>query len=85
MSKQFPLQARARSHPSNKAKIGEPVYMATYEVYSGIFGEQKALIEGSCRGGFGILEIIGFLYARSFPRIEWRRRFEEACADADIE
>jgi hypothetical protein len=59
--------------------------MAAYEVYSQIHGEQKALVEGDCRGGFGLLEIIGYLYARSFPQVEWRKRFEEACTDADIE
>ena len=80
-----PIQARARSHPSKRARIGDPVYMSAYEVYCQIYGEQEALIEGDCRGGFGLLEIISLLYARSFPRTEWRKRFEEACTDGDIE
>lgn len=54
------------------------VTLRAYEVYSAIYGEQKALITGGCRGGFGAGELIAFLYARSFPRTEWRARFEEA-------
>jgi hypothetical protein len=85
MTKQFPIQGTAHSHPSHRAKIGGPVYMAAYEVYRQICGEQKALIEGDCRGGFGLTELVGYLYARGFPRSEWRQRFDEACTDADLE
>ncbi|AMV34557.1 hypothetical protein VN12_20705 [Pirellula sp. SH-Sr6A] len=52
--------------------------MAAYEVYSHVFQPQQALIEGNCRGGFGIGELIAFLYARSFPKSEWKQRVEEA-------
>jgi hypothetical protein len=31
-----------------------------------------------CRGGFGLYELIAFLYARSFPKDEWEKRAEEA-------
>jgi hypothetical protein len=52
--------------------------MMAYEVYREVYGPQEALIEGNCRGGFGVGELIGFLYARNFPKSEWRRRFDEA-------
>jgi hypothetical protein len=49
-----------------------------YEVYCHVFGAQPALITEGCRGGFGIGELVAFLYARSFPRTEWRARVDEA-------
>ena len=54
------------------------VTLRAYEVYCHVYGEQKALIEGNCRGGFGKGELIAFLYARSFPKEEWRVRVKEA-------
>lgn len=33
---------------------------------------------GWCRGGFGISELVAFLYARSFPKEEWHKRVQEA-------
>jgi hypothetical protein len=62
-------------------KIPWAVHMMAYEVYSAVFGPQEALVdlEGrNCRGGFGIGELIAFLYARNFPRSEWRNRVDEA-------
>lgn len=54
------------------------VTMRAYEVHCALYGEQKALVTGGCRGGFSVGELIAFLYARSFPKAEWRERFEEA-------
>lgn len=59
-------------------KIRQEVTLRAYEVYCHIYGEQKALIEGHCRGGFSTGELISFLYARSFPKDEWRKRANEA-------
>lgn len=56
------------------------VTMAAYEVYTHVYGAQPAMVEGDCRGGFGIGELIAFLYARSFPKAEWRARVDEAFA-----
>lgn len=56
----------------------QTVTLAAYEVYSHIHGEQKAMIEGECRGGFGVGELIAFLYAKSFPKDQWRKRVDEA-------
>ena len=58
-------------------KLRTEVTLRAYEVYSHIYGEQKALIEGECRSGFSTGELIAFLYARSFPKGEWRERVDE--------
>jgi hypothetical protein len=60
------------------------VYMAAYEVYSAVYGPQQAMIEGGCRGGFGKGELVALLYARAFPRSEWRARVDEAFEGMDI-
>ena len=55
------------------------VTMRAYEVYCQVFSPQEALVTGGCRGGFGTGELIAFLYAHSFPKEQWRARFDEAC------
>jgi hypothetical protein len=62
-------------------RIPQVVTLRAYEVYKEKFGEQAALIDDEgrgCRGGFGMTELIAFLYAHSFPKEEWRRRVDEA-------
>ena len=54
------------------------VTLLAYEVYVHVFGAQEAMITGGCRGGFGVGELLAFLYARSFPKAEWRARVDEA-------
>ncbi len=54
------------------------VTMKAYEVYCHLYSSQEALVTGWCRGGFGAGELIGFLYAATFPKEEWRERFDEA-------
>jgi hypothetical protein len=63
--------------------IDSNVTLRAYEVYKEIYGEQEALITGSCRGGFGVLELMAFLYARSFDKKEWNKRFHEALRSAE--
>ena len=70
----YPVQNRPRRDSHINAKL----YLAAYEVYCHCYGEQKALIEGWCRGGFGVNEVIAFLYARAFPKQEWKARVKEA-------
>jgi hypothetical protein len=77
-----PVQV-SRILPRREARVRKVVHMRAYEVYERICGEQKALIEGWCRGGFGVNELIAFLYARTFPQGEWRDRFDEALADME--
>lgn len=71
-----PIQTTAPIH--KKARCPIVVTMAAYEVYCEIFSPQPALITGDCRGGFGAGELIAYLYARSFPKKEWRDRVNEA-------
>lgn len=61
------------------ASVLAVVSRRAYEVYSRVWAPQEALITGHCRGGFGVNELVAFLYARSFPESEWRARFREAC------
>ncbi len=75
--KAFPIQLKWH-RPSESGQVNEALYMAAYEVYSTVFKPQPAMIEGGCRGGFSTGEFIALLYARAFPKAEWRRRFEEA-------
>lgn len=60
------------------ACISTAVTKAAYEVYCHVYAPQDAIMTGSCRGGFSAGELIGFLYARSFPKEQWRQRVEEA-------
>lgn len=52
--------------------------MRAYEVYCHVYAPQEAMVTGECRGGFSIGELLAFLYARSFPKEEWRMRVDEA-------
>ena len=73
------------THPVQKKIQGrgfvpQVVTLRAYEVYKHVFGSQEALITGECRGGFGVSELIAFLYAYPFPKEEWGKRVEEALA-----
>ena len=59
-------------------KVRTEVSLRAYEVYCHLYGAQEAMVTGGCRGGFGANELIAFLYAHSFPKEEWRKRFDEA-------
>lgn len=72
-----PVQAQRRD--SGPATCPQTVTLAAYEVYCHVYRPQEALITGGCRGGFSTGELIAFLYARAFPKPEWRQRFHEAC------
>ena len=74
-----PIQTRDHRN----AKISSDVTLRAYEVYSHLYGPQKAMITAGCRGGFGVMELLAFLYARSFPKEEWRDRVHEAFRDAE--
>lgn len=72
-----PVQ-RSRTLPRDPAVAPQVVTMRAYEVYCHLYGEQKAMVTGNCRGGFGLGELIAYLYAHSFPKAEWRARADEA-------
>jgi hypothetical protein len=65
---------------SGDLNVSESIYLAAYEVYSHVYGPQTAMIDiaKGCRGGFTLHELVVFLYARSFPKNEWRTRIFEA-------
>lgn len=82
----YPVQGgdrHARSHIAG-GKVNAAVYLRAYEVYKYVHGEQKAMIEGGCRGGFSKGELVGFLYASGFPKVEWSQRVDEAFNGMDI-
>jgi hypothetical protein len=73
-----PVQNHHRPHANYAVPV--VVSMRAYEVYSHVYEPQEALITGECRGGFGTGELIAFLYARSFPKEEWKARVKEVFA-----
>ena len=74
-----PVQfGQSTTHPSNVARIPESVALRAYEVYCHVHGPQLAMVSEGCRGGFSVGEIVAFLYARSFPKEQWRERLHEA-------
>ena len=70
-----PVQTHGTRAP---ACVPQAVTMRAYEVYCHLHSPQEAMVTGTCRGGFGVGELVAYLYARSFPRVEWRDRFWEA-------
>lgn len=64
-------------------KCPKVVTMAAYEVYCHVFGPQEAMVTGGCRGGFSTGELIAFLYAKSFPKDQWRERMDQALTGMD--
>ncbi len=79
---------RIKTHPvqtgplvinqGKQSRVSTKVSMAAYEVYCALYGAQESMVTGGCRGGFGPSELIAFLYAKGFPRNEWKNRFDEA-------
>lgn len=65
-------------HPGQQAVCPKVVTMRAYEVYCHLWSKQEAMVTNGCRGGFHAGELIAFLYARGFPREEWRARVSEA-------
>lgn len=79
MADEVPVHpVQTHQHQRGDGRCPQAVTMAAYEVYCHVYGEQKALVTDGCRGGFGAGELIAFLYAKSFPKAEWRARVDEA-------
>ena len=54
-----------------EAVMPSSVTLRAYEVYCHLYGAQPAMVDlagHGCRGGFGIGELIAFLYARIIPK-----------------
>ena len=76
--RQFPIQS---TQERGRHTVPESVYMAAYEVYCHVYSPQEAIIDldgKNCRGGFGMGELVAFLYARHFPQDQWRDKVDEA-------
>lgn len=81
MSEMHPIQIHRQSR--GPTKISSDITLRAYEVYCHVYSPQPALVDlagRNCRGGFGIGELIAFLYAYPFPKAEWRDRVNEAFA-----
>jgi hypothetical protein len=83
-------EAKIATHPvqTHQSKYGnarcpQVVTLRAYEVYCHVYAPQEAMVTGQCRGGFSTGELIAFLYARSFPKEEWRNRVDEAFRGAE--
>ena len=70
-------------HYRGQSWAPKAVTMAAYEVYCHVYAPQEALVTDGCRDGFSTGELIAFLYARSFPKDQWRRRVDEAFKGAE--
>ena len=81
--KKFPIQ-RTHKPLTENFTVPESTYMRAYEVYCEVYSPQEAIITGNCRGGFSVGELVGFLYARSFPKEEWRKRVDEAFREQNL-
>jgi hypothetical protein len=77
-----PVQSRPRNMQPATAPVC--VTMRAYEVYCELHGPQEAMVTGGCRGGFGAGELIAYLYAHTFPRHDWRQRFDEALRGLNV-
>jgi hypothetical protein len=70
--------------PKTAPRVPVAISLRAYEVYKELHGEQEAIITGNCRGGFGVGELLVFLYVRSFPKEEWRQREQEAIQGLNV-
>lgn len=78
MSNTIPVHPIQRAFEPNRISVVPQVMtFRAYEVYCELYGEQPALVTNGCRGGFSVGELLAFLYARSFPKDEWMKRFRE--------
>lgn len=67
------FQPHCRPSPALPAEVTR----RAFEVYTALYPGQS-LERVNERAGFSLGEVIAFLYARSFPRDEWRKRSYEA-------
>ena len=61
-----------------RGKITTKVTVAAYEVYCHVYAPQEAMMKDGCRGGFSTGELIAFLYAKTFPKEQWKNRVHMA-------
>jgi hypothetical protein len=81
MTEFHPVQTNDFVRPGLRPAVPASVALRAYEVYCHVYGPQPAMVDlagRQCRGGFGIGELLAFLYAHSFPKEEWEARVREA-------
>ncbi len=78
MTKTCPVQRTHDYQLRGAQSVPEAVHLEAYKVYCEIHGDQPALVEGNCRSGFSVSELVAFLYAGNFPKDEWSVRVYEA-------
>lgn len=81
-------EERLASVQGYSAGIPWAMHLRAYDAYCKLYGKQQALIEGHCRGGFGVNELDMFipgwreelseLHRLRADRDEWQRRAAEA-------
>lgn len=75
MSKFHPVQWGIR-HTQQYPELPAEVIGKAYEVYHLLYPGQT-LERLNERGGLGIIEVVAFLYAHTYPPAEWGRRVDE--------
>ncbi len=75
-----PKTMRMQTNRQERRPGALPLIVAetAYEVYAHLYGHSQSLARMGERGGFSAGEVIALLYARTFPRSEWRVRMDEA-------
>lgn len=68
---------RVHLHSHHGPQVSKEITDRAWEVYGSMHGSQTNAVIAE-RGGFGITELIAFLYARTFPEDQWRERSDEA-------
>ena len=63
---------------SSKTVVSSVITERAYEVYKELYGGGQSLDRLNERAGFSVGELITLLYARTFPKSEWRTRDKEA-------
>jgi len=71
-----PIQV-SRGYGQPRATLRSEITEMAFEVYTHLYRGQT-LERLNERGGFGIGEVVAFLYARQFPKSEWSARADEA-------
>jgi hypothetical protein len=84
------MQATPAVHPvqlprGGSGNVSAELAFTAYEVYCHLYGPQEAMVTGGCRGGFGVGELVAYLYAKTFPKKEWRQRADYAIENQRID
>jgi hypothetical protein len=68
-------QIASRGYSDKPGRLPEPVARMAFEVYHHLYSSQSFAVLHD-RGGFGVGELVAFLYARNFPKAEWQMRVD---------